>query len=275
MTVITSLQNPRVKDAVRLRDARHRATQRRILIDGVRELRRAIAAGVPLVEVFVCEELAQGDECRQLLATLPGCGGEILPVSRAVLAKLAFGHRSEGVLAVAQMPHKTLAEMPLDGNPLVAVLEGIEKPGNIGAVARSADGAGLSAVIVAEGRTDLYNPNAIRASLGTLFALPVCEAEGSDVLSLLRGRKLHIVAARVDGSVPYTEIDYRGPTALVLGERDGRAHHAVVGRRRDGRTFAHGGSADSLNVSATAAILFYEAQRQREGTPCPLRERAG
>ena len=144
----------------------------------------------------------------------------------------------------------------------MAVLEGVEKPGNIGAVLRSADGAGVSALVLADPRTDLFNPNAIRASLGTIFSLPVAAAAPGDVLAWLRGRGLQILAARVEGSVAYTEIDYRRPTAIVLGsEAQGLTslwtgddvRHPLADARR----------ADSLNVSAAAAVLFYEALRQR------------
>ena len=136
---IRSLQNPRVKDAVRLRDRRLRRQSQRILIDGARELARAIDAGVPMIEVFVCEELCTGPDARRLLAMLPDCGGEIVDVSRPVLEKLAFGRRAEGVLGVAAMPQRRLDELVLYESPLLAVLEGAEKPGNVGAVLRSAD----------------------------------------------------------------------------------------------------------------------------------------
>lgn len=293
MPTITSLQNPRVKDAVRLRDRRHREKQGRILIDGARELRRAIEAGVPLVEVFVCEPLCQGDDARHLLAALPQCGGEVWRVDEKVFERLAFGQRAEGVLGVAEMPRPTLATIslrwggsstatpticgagvsaartagtPAPQSPLIAVLEGVEKPGNVGAVLRSADAAGVSAVIVADGRTDLYNPNAIRASLGTIFTMPVCEATSAEVLAWLRERNFKIAAARVDGSVPYTEVDYRGPTAIVLGSEAAGLSSIWTGNDIQAVRLPMLGTADSLNVSVTAAVLFYEALRQRDKT---------
>ncbi len=209
MPIITSLQNPRVKDAIRLRNARHRQRQGRIIIDGVRELSRAVQAGVRMIEIFICEPLISGAEAQAQIETIKTCGGEILPVSEVVFNKMAFGSRMEGVLGVAEMPRKTLQDlslhlksphpsplpirlrrMPGEGtftkNPLVAVLEGVEKPGNIGAVLRSADAAGVSALILSDARTDLYNPNAIRASLGTIFTMPVCEAPSSQSLEWLR-----------------------------------------------------------------------------------------
>ncbi|NUQ65825.1 MAG: RNA methyltransferase [Pirellulales bacterium] len=260
---ITSVQNPRVKEAARLRDRRQREKQRRIIIDGARELIRAIGAGVRPVEVFVCRPLCQGEEARRVLEILPQTGTELMEVTEAVFEKVAFGNRGEGVVAVAETPAADLEGIVLPGNPLAAVLEGVEKPGNVGAVLRSADGAGVSAVIVADAQSDLYNPNAIRASLGTIFTMPVAEATAADTLAWLRRQGLRIFTARVDGAVPYTEADFRGPAAIVLGSEsrgltDVWRAPGVTALRLPMR-----GAADSLNVSATAAVLFYEALRQR------------
>jgi len=271
--MITSIQNPRVKDAVRLRDRRHREKQQRILIDGARELRRAIAAGVKLVEAFICESLCTSDDARQLLASIPETDGEILDVSVPVFEKLAFGQRAEGVLGVAEMPHPTLQSLAVPENAVVAVLEGVEKPGNAGAVLRSADAAGVSAVILADPHTDLYNPNAIRASLGTIFSMPVCEAASGDVLLWLRERNFSIFAARVDGSLPYTEVDYRGPSAIVLGSEAAGLSPLWAGKDIQAVRLPMLGAADSLNVSVTAAVLFYEALRQRKKPRTNMNER--
>ena len=291
MAIISSLQNTRVKDAIHLRGARHRRRRGRIVIDGVRELARAVSAGVEFVEVFVCRSLLAGEEAAALRKTLETSGGEILEVSEAVFEKLAFGSRAEGVLAVAEMPKTTLGDLdigmksphpsplraPTEGwsgegtnamvpesSLLVAVLEGVEKPGNIGAVLRSADAAGVAALILADARTDLYNPNAIRSSLGTIFTVPVCEASSGETLDWLRQKGFQIVAARVDGSVPYTEIDYRRPTAVVLGSEAAGLSEAWSAADIAAVRLPMLGAADSLNVSATAAVIFYEALRQQE-----------
>jgi len=262
MTQITSIQNPRVKAALRLRDGRHRAKQGRILIDGARELGRAIAAGVHVVEVFVCRAACQSPDALRVLEMLDRCGSEILDVTPAVLEKLEFGHRSEGLLGVAETPHRRLEQLVLPDCPLVGVLEGAEKPGNVGAVLRSADGAGLSALIVADGGTDLYNPNAVRASLGTIFTVPLCAATAEETLDWLRRMDLAIVAARVDGSVSYTEIDYGRPTAIVLGSESEGLSAAWSADDVTAVRLPMLGVADSLNVSVTAAVVFYEALRQ-------------
>ncbi len=264
MNRITSVQNSRVKNAIRLRDGRQRRLQGRILIDGLREIDRAVTAGIAIREVFFCAAPQPSEAAAVLIARLRATGAELLEVTERVFGKLAFGQRTEGVLAVAEPPTTELATLRLPENPLVAVLEGIEKPGNVGAALRSADGAGVDAVVVADPRTDLFNPNAIRASLGTIFSLPVREATGPEALAWLRQRRLNVVAARVDGSVPYTEIDFRRPTAIVLGsEAEGLSplwHEKDIAAAR----LPMLGLADSLNISVAAAVLFYEAQRQRE-----------
>lgn len=263
MTTITSLQNPRIKNTIKLRDRRHREKQGRILIDGLRELERAIDAGVSLVEAFVHLPACENPDAQRILAKLAQRGTEVVEVNTPVFEKLAFGQRVEGILGVAQTPLAALDEVKLPANPLVAVLEGVEKPGNVGAVSRTADGAGLSALVVAGPRTDLYNPNAIRASLGTLFALPVAAASAEDTLAWLRRQNLTILAARVNGAVPYTEVDYRRPTAIVLGSEAEGLTDAWSGPEIQAIRLPMLGVADSLNVSATAAVLFYEALRQR------------
>jgi TrmH family RNA methyltransferase len=263
MLRITSPQNPRVKDAARLRDRRQRDKQQRIIIDGAREIGRAMAAGIVPLELFVCPSLCASVEARRMLEQLHAVAAEAFEVSEEVFERLAFGQRTEGVLLIAAMPTRTLGSLALPDNPLVAVLEGVEKPGNAGAVLRSADGAGVDAVIFADPRTDLFNPNAIRASLGTIFSMPVCAASSADVLAWLRTHGMQVAAARVEAAGEYTQLDYRGATAIVLGsEADGLTALWSADDVR-GVRLPMLGAADSLNVSAAAAVLFYEARRQR------------
>ncbi len=267
--MITSVHNPRVKEAIGLRHHRQRRKAQLILIDGARELARAIAAGVALRDVFVCPELCRSDDARRLLEILPGHhvpmvgGGQRFDVSAAVFARLAFGQRTEGVVGVATAPQRRLGDLRLPANPLVAVLEGVEKPGNVGAVLRSADGAGISALVAADPRTDWFNPNVIRASLGTVFSLPVAAAAPGEVLAWLQGHGLQVLAARLEGSIPYTEVDYRPPTAIVLGSEARGLTSLWAGDDVRSIRLPMLGVADSLNVSAAAAVLFYEALRQR------------
>jgi len=259
--IITSLQNPRVKAAARLRDRAGRDDQGRIIIDGVREITRAIAAGVEIVELYIFPELCRDAEHQRLLAAAANV--ERLEVVPHVMEKLAFGHRVEGVVAVARPPQRKLADLKLHPGALVAIVEGVEKPGNLGAIIRTADAAGVAAVIVADGGTDLYNPNAIRASLGAIFTLPVCAATSQQTLAWLREQQFHLFAARVDAEADYTTADFRGRAAVALGsEAHGLSNHWQADDITSIRLPLLG-SVDSLNLSATAAVLFYESLRQR------------
>ena len=260
---ITSLQNRRVKDACRLRDRRGRQDQQRIIIDGTREINRALDAGCDVVELFVRQDDIFESAIELLQLKADACGVEIIPVTPQVFGKLAFGARSEGVVAVARPPHRTLAELRLGPNPVVAVLEGVEKPGNVGAVIRSADGAGVAAVIVVDGATDLYNPNAIRASLGTAFTVPLVAAPAETTRDWLEENGFQIVAARVGAGTNYADISYRRATALVLGSESQGLSDIWQGDAVTPISLPMLGVADSLNVSVTAALLFYEALRQR------------
>ncbi len=269
MMRITSTQNPRVKQAVRLRRPDQRQHQGRMLIDGARELRRAIVAGARLLEVFVCNDLATSVDAQAVLAQLAEAHAPVYEVTPPVFAKLAFGDRQDGVVAVAEMPRRVLGEIALGPDALVAVLEGVEKPGNLGAVLRSADAAGVSALIAADSRTDLYNPNVIRASLGTIFALPVAEATTQQTLDWLRTQRLAIYAARVEATTLYWDADFRQPCAIVLGSEACGLSVAWDAEDVTAVRLPMLGVADSLNVSAAAAALFYEARRQRALTQRP------
>jgi TrmH family RNA methyltransferase len=240
--IITSVHNPRVKDAVRLRAARHRGKQDRIVIDGAREIGRALGAGVQVLEAFVCEAVCMDGDSRQAVQQLQQSGRPIWNVTEEVFAKLAFGERNEGVLVVAETPRITLADLKPRGVGPIAVIEGVEKPGNVGAILRSADAAGVAAV----------------------FTVPVCTATSEAALAWLRRRGARIFAARVDAQLDYTAAGLSENAAIVLGsEAEGLSaywHAADVTAIR----LSMRGTVDSLNVSATAAVLFYEAQRSRD-----------
>lgn len=265
MPSITSSKNPRVKEAVKLRDRRERRRLGRFVIDGIREVQRAIDGGLELAEVFVCPEMCSDAESRALLERLSQLPVPQLLVTPGVLAHLAFGDREEGIIAVANTPQRTLEQLRLSKSPLIGVLEGVEKPGNLGAVLRCADGAGLDALLIAGG-TDLYNPNTIRASLGTVFTVPSCAAPTAAIRDWLQGQEIPIFAARVEAGTLYTAVDLAGPAALVLGSEAGGLSTDWTGAGITHISLPMRGAADSLNVSATAAVLFYEALRQRNRT---------
>ena len=265
---LTSTANPRFRAALSLRDRRERARHGRLLVDGVREVARALDAGVALVEIFVAPGASPEPAVDAVVARAAGFGIPIVPVTADLLSRLAYGERASGIVAVASAPATSLEALRLPAEaPIVGILEDVEKPGNLGAVCRSADGAGLDALIAA-GTTaapaDPWNPNAVRASLGTVFTLPLAVASTGSVLAWLRDRGLRVVAARVEGSVPYSEADLRGPVALVLGSEATGLTEAWSGAEVTAVRLPMRGRADSLNVAAAAAILFYEARRQRD-----------
>ena len=265
--VLTSAANPRLRAAAALRDRRARVRTGLLLVDGAREVARALDGGVTLVEAFVAAEAPADPELAALLARLAAIDVPLVPVAPKLLGMLAYGERASGIVAVATAPDTSLPTLQLSlPAPLVGILEDVEKPGNLGAVCRSADGAGLDALIAAgsAGSVDPWNPNAVRASLGTVFTLAVAVATTADVLAWLRENDLRIVAARVDGSVPYTEVDMAGPVALVLGSEARGLTDAWSGSDVTAVRLPMHGRADSLNVAAAAAILFYEARRQRD-----------
>lgn len=268
---ITSARNPRIAAAHALRERRAREASGLTLVDGARETLRALQAGVPVVTVFVCAPLVHGEEGRRLLAALDagagGGGAERVDIGPAAHDRLAYGDRRDGIVAVVRPSRRALDDLVLAAPPLVAVLEGVQKPGNVGAILRTADAAGLDAVIVADAATDLFNPNTIRASLGTIFSVPVVAAAAGDVLAWIAARGLAAVVARVDATRAYTDMDYRRGTALVLGSEAAGLTDAWRGPRVTAVRLPMLGLADSLSVSAAAAVLFYEARRQRAEGP--------
>lgn len=242
--VIASADNQRVKDVVRLRRARERRATGLFIAEGVREVERAREGGLTIRETFVAPEL------------LPRWSGPHTEVSARVLAKMAYRPEPEGVLAVVEAPTHTIPTKAT----LLIVAVGIEKPGNLGAIARTADAAGADAILVADARTDPWNPNAIRASTGAVFTLPIVDATLDDVAALPQ-RKF---AAVVGAPTPYTDADLTQPLALIVGAEDSglddrwrAAADEHISIPVSGRT------ADSLNASTAAAVLLYETLRQR------------
>ena len=258
---IISPRNEKIKAALKLRRRKHRGRQGRTLIDGARELIRAVSAGIKVEEIYFCSSLCGTTESRRLLAQLDEFQMDIYEVSEIVFEKLSYGERAEGFIGVATPPEIDIDDLKLPENPLVAIVEGIEKPGNLGAIVRSADGAGISAVILADQKTDLFNPNAIRASLGTVFTMPVCAAPTREVYNWLKVHDFQMAVTSVDGVESYTNLDYKLPTALVLGA-ESTGVSSIWSKVRS-VSIPMMGVADSLNVSTSAAVLFYEAQRQR------------
>jgi TrmH family RNA methyltransferase len=241
--VITSVDNPRVKDVVRLRKARERRRSGLFVAEGPREVERARAAGLTIVATYFAPNLLVWPEGEE--------------VSERVLAKMTYRIEPEGVLAVVEAPVRAL---PTHGS-LYLVAVGIEKPGNLGAMARTADAAGADALVVAEAQADPWNPNAIRASTGAVFSLPVIEATLDDVKSL----PTRLVAAVPAASTSYFDADLAAPTALAIGaEDDGLPPAWLEAADLAVSIPLRSGAADSLNAATAAAIILFEARRQRD-----------
>ena len=254
---INSLQNPTIKNLVKLRQRRHRDRQKMMLIDGVRALRLALKNGFAVETLFVSEgrlnpEIAHLTERKRV---------PIQPVSEAAFQKIGYGDNPDGYLGLAPHPAFVLENFPVPDNPVYLIADGLEKPGNLGAILRSADAAGISGLIICNPRTDIYNPNIIRASQGAFFAVSIWVCEFLELADWLHENKIQIFAATPDGQTPYTAVDLCRPTALVVGSEDNGLRDAWL--RETCIHVPMAGQVDSLNVAQTATLLMFEAVRQR------------
>ncbi len=264
--VITSSQNPKVKAACALRDKRSRIETGLFLIEGYRELRRAIDAKVRLETLFVCPCFFLKDNEKSLMRDASLLGATVYEVAPALFEKLSYRDRPDGLIGIAQQMQLGLEEIKFKRPeaPFLVVAEAIEKPGNLGTILRSADAAGVDAVIVSDPCTDIYNPNVVRASVGTLFTVPVIEATGEAVLSFLKKRHIPIVAATPSADTFFTESNLKGPVAILVGTEQLGLSELWMKAATIKVKIPMNGVADSLNVSAATTLLLYEALRQRK-----------
>ncbi|MDE0171271.1 MAG: RNA methyltransferase [bacterium] len=273
---ITSAANPKVKRLVRLRNRRHREAERVFLVEGFRELGRAAEAGARIDDLFVCEELFLGTNEPGLVDRIVAAGARLHRLAPVPFRKAAYRDRPEGLLAVAPQFETSLDGLRLPEGGLVLVVEAIEKPGNLGTMLRTADAAGAAAVVVADPATDPFNPNVVRASLGSLFTVPLAVGTATDVMAWIRERCLETFVTSPSARLNHWEVSYLGSVAVVIGSEQ----YGLTGAWLDGRYPAvripMGGTADSLNASTAAAIVLFEAIRQRsvhlqvDRVPLPL-----
>jgi len=264
--ILSSLQNPRVKEVVKLRQRSHRDAAGLMLIEGYRELLRAIDNGHPPTQLFVCPSLFLGENEPALIARCAAAGAEIVECTPAVFEKMAYRDRPEGLLAMAPQLTCALADLKLPEFPLLLVAESIEKPGNLGTLLRSADAAGAHGVIVADPRTDVHNPNVVRASTGMLFVVPLAVADSAEVLAWLKTRRIRILAATPHTDTDYTDADMTPGTAIVVGTEQVGLSDVWLAAADINVRIPMLGKADSLNVAQAATLLLYEAVRQRRAT---------
>jgi TrmH family RNA methyltransferase len=270
---ITSSANPRVRQAARLRDADARRETGLTLVDGRRELSRAVAAGVDVVEVFLAIDAIATMAHDGWVAELAARGTRLVALPEKPFAKLAFGSRNEGCVGVVRFTPQPLERLEAAADTPLLLVEGVEKPGNLGAILRTADAAGLAGVVVCDGRTDPANPAVIRASLGTVFSVPLAVATAHDAIAWCGRHGRRVIAAMPDGRLTWHEARLAGRTAILLGSEAlgvspaWRQAAAAGTIEFDSVRLPMHGAADSLNVSATAAVLAYESLRQRSLSP--------
>ena len=262
MNKITSLQNPRFKSALKLHTSRGRNQQNQFIIFGMRECRRAIESNIAPLSVFACPQILDPESLNWLRTNVPA--ENCFEITSEMSTKLEFGSRTEGVAVVAQRPCVDLEPLKIDNNCLMVVLEAIEKPGNLGAILRSCDGAGVDVVVTANPLTDFFHPNCIRASMGAVFSMSLGSGETTQVRSFLNDAGFDCHVAIVGASKTVHEAEFTAQRcALVFGNEATGLSEVWQSENNSGIRIPMRGIGDSLNVSVSAAIVAYEAARQR------------
>lgn len=262
-TLITSAQNEAVKHLVKLRDRRHRDKEQLTLLEGYRELTRAMEYGMELVECFFSPEHFLGSNEYPLLEKIAKSGILVRQLAPQLLEKVSYRDRPEGLLATAKMKRHTLDDLPVVPNGLYLVAETVEKPGNLGSMLRSADAVNATGVIICEKGTDIYNPNVIRASTGALFSVPLAECSNEEAMQWLKKHHIRTLAATPHTDNCYTEVDLTQAVAIAVGaEQTGLTDFWMKGADLP-VVIPMLGKIDSLNVATATTLLLYEAARQR------------
>ena len=265
---LTSLQNPLVKQVIHLRDRHERDKTGLFLIEGYREILRAVDAGWKLEQLLVCSELFLGSNEPTLIQRIASRGTQVITASEKVFQKISYRDRPDGLLAIAPQRTTKLSDFNLQNrankHPFYVVAEAIEKPGNLGTILRSSDAVGVSGLIVCDRCTDIYNPNVVRASVGTLFTVPTVEAQGEETLRWLKEQGIAILAATPSATHAFTQVDLVGPLAIAVGtEQLGLSERWMKEADLQVR-IPMNGVADSLNVAMATTLLLYEVLRQRQ-----------
>lgn len=261
---ITSVQNPKVKQVVRLQqNARERRELNVFVVEGVREFSLAQRAGYKLISVFICFNIYTADSNYPIELAENELEKQF-EVSREVYSKMAYRDGVEGIIGVFESQLIGLSQLPETANPLILVLEKVEKPGNLGAIFRTADAAGVNAVIICDAACEPFNPNAIRSSVGCVFSVPWAICSGNDAISWLRQNKISIFSSTPAGKSEYFGVDFTAPSAIVMGAEDSGLSLQWLKAADKTLLIPMQGSIDSLNVSVSAAVLLFEAVRQRK-----------
>jgi TrmH family RNA methyltransferase len=260
MKQITSVQNPYIKSLVQLQEkAKVRKQTGTFIIEGQREIELALKGGYELESILVCNELSPQSEHQNIRKS----ENQIIEISKEVYKKLAYRDTTEGIIAIAKTKSLALSDLKLSKNPLLLVGESLEKPGNIGAILRTADAANIDAVIIANPKSDLYNPNIVRSSVGCLFTRQIAIGTTEEVIAYLKANNINIYSATLQDSTEYHTQDYSTPTALVVGTEATGLSEKWRTESTKNIIIPMQGEIDSMNVSVAAAILLFEAKRQR------------
>jgi len=267
MEKITSLQNQRIKDVVRLQKHAERAKQKVFIVEGLKEISLALEEGYILKTLFFNPNRGADIESLHISKNT-----EIIEITNEVFAKIAYREDSNGLLAIFHLKELYLDDIKLSANPFILIAEQVEKPGNLGAILRTADAAGVDAVIVCDPKTDIFNPNAVRSSVGTLFTNQVVACTNEQAYQWLKKKGIKsYAAALVDSSKPYTEFDYKKPTAIIVGSEAYGLSQFWLTKADQNIIIPMHGRIDSLNVSVSAAIIAFEVTRQRNSPSLPCK----
>ncbi|MGJ7027090.1 TrmH family RNA methyltransferase [Petrimonas sulfuriphila] len=259
--LITSLQNPSVKNIVKLAKSRERKEQQLFVIEGARELSLALQSDYIVESVYVCWEMFEKTKYPGVLDSMEE--KNVLDISPEVFGKIAYRENSDGVVAIAKPKLHKLEYIKLSANPFVIVLEAVEKPGNLGAILRTADAAAVDAVVVCDPQTDLYNPNVVRSSVGGIFTVQTAVCSSADAAAWLKANNISSYAAELQAAEFYQDIDFCMPSAIVMGtEAEGLTGFWLKNATKRIKIPMRG-KIDSLNVSVSTAVLTFEAMRQR------------
>ena len=259
--LISSLQNPSVKNLVKLSKSRERKAQNLFLIEGARELSLALVGDYSIEEVYVCRELFSVTRYPDVLDLIDD--DKIIEITSKVFEKVAYRTTSDGVIALARPKIHSLAEISLSDNPFVIILESVEKPGNLGAILRTADAAAVDAVIICDPQTDVYNPNIVRSSVGGLFTVQTAVCTSQEAMRWLDDKRIASYAAELEAAEFYQDIDFCGPSAIVMGTEAEGLTDSWLNYASKRVKIPMRGKIDSLNVSVSTAVLTFEAMRQR------------
>lgn len=257
--LITSSQNSKIKNILALEKARERKDQNLFIIEGVKELSLAVESDYKINTVFFCPEIISSNDALEIVKSEK----LLVPVEQTVFNKVAYRESTGGIIALAEQKQHSLENLTLHDNPLLLVLEAVEKPGNLGAILRTADAAGVDGVILCDPLADFYNPNVVRSSVGCVFTNQIASASSDETIQWLSKNHIGVFCTYLKASKPYYEIDYTRPSAIIMGTESIGLSEKWVNNSTQNIIIPMQGRIDSMNVSTAAAVVIFEALRQR------------